>query len=335
MEKVTWEAIHYKDLKNRVDGAKQDYVSALDGWNKAKADAAKDKTKFDKPKPVEGYVKRIGETTIYKTQAEAQDEAKDLTDEDRRSQEGRGGEGGRDRQVAAAPHNPRTSNRPGGGIPGRFCRPTHVQGAGRTTLLEASGTAYRAPTSPAPGGPCRPSRTSSSTPFSIDCALRARVKSPAVATDVFATSWMRSFSLMPALSAGLPSTTDITSSPFSPAYPACFATSGVSCITVMPSSSSVTFASAARISPRQFIDDHLDRLRLSVAEDVELDLRSGLGAGDDRLELHDAQRRLSVHRDDDVLRIDPRAFRRGVRVDLLDDDALARRQVQAPSRARR
>lgn len=80
-QKVTWEAIRYKDLKNRVDSAKQVYVSALDAWNKAKAEAAKSKTKFDRPKPVQGYVKRMGETTVYKVQQEAQDAARKLTDE--------------------------------------------------------------------------------------------------------------------------------------------------------------------------------------------------------------------------------------------------------------
>jgi hypothetical protein len=80
-QSVTWEAIRYKDLKDRVDRAKEAYVSALEAWNQAKADAAKTKMKFDKPKPVQGYVKRIGETTVYKVQQDAQDAARKLVEE--------------------------------------------------------------------------------------------------------------------------------------------------------------------------------------------------------------------------------------------------------------
>ena len=78
---VTWEAIQYKDLKARLARPHDEFLTALEAWNKSKADAAKNKTKFSTPKPVEGYVKRVGDTTVYKTMEEARDAAKKLIDQ--------------------------------------------------------------------------------------------------------------------------------------------------------------------------------------------------------------------------------------------------------------
>lgn len=68
---VSYEAIPYKDLKDRLERPHDEYLKALGNWNKAKADAVKNGKKFDTPKPVEGYVKRVGNTTTYKSQEDA------------------------------------------------------------------------------------------------------------------------------------------------------------------------------------------------------------------------------------------------------------------------
>ena len=78
---ITYEGIQYSSLKDRIKRAHTDFLAAEKTWEKAKADAAKAGTKFDKPKPTEGYVHRIGETTVYKTQAEASEVAKKKTDD--------------------------------------------------------------------------------------------------------------------------------------------------------------------------------------------------------------------------------------------------------------
>ncbi len=75
---IAYEGIAFPTLKERIKRAHDEFVTAEKAWDKAKADAAKAGTKFDKPKPVEGYVHRIGEDTVYKTQAEATEAANKL-----------------------------------------------------------------------------------------------------------------------------------------------------------------------------------------------------------------------------------------------------------------
>ncbi len=78
---VNYEAIQYKEFKNRLARVHQDYQRAVDGWEKAKADAAKNKKRFDTPRPVEGYVKRVGEGTTYRSQADAKAAVQKILDQ--------------------------------------------------------------------------------------------------------------------------------------------------------------------------------------------------------------------------------------------------------------
>jgi len=75
---ISYEALPFKSLADRQKSCHEQYVTALDEWKKAKADAAKKKEKFEQEKPIQPYVKRVLGSQTFKTEELAREQADKL-----------------------------------------------------------------------------------------------------------------------------------------------------------------------------------------------------------------------------------------------------------------
>jgi hypothetical protein len=76
---ISYESLDSKQLAPQQKQLHDQYVTALAKWTKDKADAAKNKQKFDQPKPLVPSMIRVLDTPIYQTQELAKEEVDKLT----------------------------------------------------------------------------------------------------------------------------------------------------------------------------------------------------------------------------------------------------------------
>jgi len=76
---ITYVPLVSKDLAAQQKACHDQYIQALAKWAKDKADATKNKQKFDQPKPLQPYVKRVLTTQTFTTLDLAKEAADKLT----------------------------------------------------------------------------------------------------------------------------------------------------------------------------------------------------------------------------------------------------------------